>query len=159
MKQLQLFQENYKKKYCHKNNYGGELSAGRRKTKRPLNTKQPLHLILRADVKKPIFLATQPTVKKIVQKFADRFNIKIYESSVNANHLHLLIQFADRESYTGFVRAISGRLAQILKFAWLHLPFTRIVFWGRDLKRVTLYIIQNQKEAWGITSYKPRAGP
>lgn len=153
MKQLKLFKESYKREF------GGELSKGKRKSKRPLNTKQPLHLVLRADTQKPIFLTPQKTIKTTIQRFAAKFNIKIYEKSVNATHLHLLIKFTDRESYMRFVRAVSGRLAQELKFCWLHRPFTRIVTWGSDLKRVTLYIIRNQKEAWGIISYRPRVPP
>jgi len=151
MKQLKLFNENFKREF------GGELARGKRKSQRPLNIKQPLHLVLRADTQKPIFLTPQKKINITIQKFAAIFNIKLYESSVNATHIHLLIKFPDRESYTRFVRAVSGQLAQHLNFNWLHTPFTRIVTWGSDLKRVTLYIIKNQKEAWGMISYRPRA--
>ena len=99
--------------------------------------RQPLHLVLRANSQKPIFLTPQKKINTTIQRFAAKFNIKIYESSVNATHLHLLIKFADRESYIRFVRAISGRLVQQLNFNWLHSPFTRIA-------------------AWGMISYQPR---
>ena len=151
MKQLKLFKDNYKREF------GGELALRKRKSRRTLSIKQSLHLVLRADTKKPIFLTPQKKIKTTIQKFATKFNIKIYESSVNATHIHLLIKFGDRHSYTRFVRAVSGRLAQQLDFRWFSIPFTRVVSWGRELKKVNLYIIKNQKEAWGIISYRPRA--
>ncbi len=90
----------------------------------------------------------------MILRFARKFGVKIFESSVNANHLHLVISFKHRLLYKKFVAAVTGRIAQILKIKWLNRPFTRIIEWGRDFKNACLYVIKNQKESWGLISYK-----
>jgi REP element-mobilizing transposase RayT len=139
--------------------FGGELNLKKRKSIRPLDSKKPLHLVLKADSNKPVFLHQDRIVNKLIRQFADLFGIKIYESSVNANHIHLVIGFKHRKQYQYFVSSLSGQMAQLFNLRWLYRPFTRIIEWGRDLKNVCAYIIQNQKEAWGLISYKRRNSP
>ena len=137
--------------------YGGQLLVGRRKTKRPLNVKQPLHVVLRGDtsrcgslVKKQIFIGMTLT------KMAARFRVKIYEKAVVSNHLHLVLKFSKTEDYKNFVRAVTGILAKRFELRWLFRPFTRIIFWGRDFKRVCQYVHMNFLEAEGIINYQIR---
>jgi hypothetical protein len=108
--------------------FGGELNLKKRKSQRPLDIKKPLHLVLRAEGNKPVFL-----------------------------HQDLVIGFKQRYQHHFFVSALSGQIAQLLNIKWRNRPFTRIVEWGRDLKNVCAYVIKNQKEAWGLISYKPRS--
>jgi putative transposase len=156
MKQLQLSNSPYFKSTP---SFGGELNINKRKSRRPLDIKKPLHLVLRADIEKPIFLHREDVLDKLILRFAKKFGIKIFESSVNANHLHLVISFKHRLLYKKFVAAVTGRIAQILKIKWLNRPFTRILEWGRDFKNAMDYVLRNQKEAWGLISYKRSRHP
>ena len=153
MKQLKLSSSHY---FKSQPSFGGELNLNKRKSRRPLDPKKPLHIVLRTDSNKPVFLHQDPLINSIMEKWAARFAIKIYESSVNANHLHLVIGFRHRALYHYFVSALSGQIALLLKIKWVHRPFTRIIDWGRDFKNACSYAIKNQKEAWGIISYEPR---
>ncbi len=151
MKQLQL---SYSPYFKSSPTFGGELNINKRKSRRPLDIKKPLHLVLRADVTTPVFLHREHVLDKMILRFAKKFGIKIFESSVNANHLHLVISFKHRLLYKRFVAAITGRIAHVLKIKWLNRPFTRIINWGHDFKNVCAYVVKNQKEAWGLISYK-----
>jgi putative transposase len=161
MKQLQLSNSTY---FKSSPTFGGDLNLNKRKSRRPLDVNKPLHLVLRAAVSKPVFLHREHMLDKMISRFAKKFGIKIFESSVNANHLHLLISLKHRELYKKFVAAMTGRIAQVLKIKWSYRPYTRIIEWGRDFKNVCDYVVKNQKEAWGLISYKRstkkvRAGP
>jgi putative transposase len=151
MKQMKLSNSPYFKSSPM---FGGELNINKRKSRRPLDVNKPLHLVLRADVTTPVFLHREHMLNKMILRFAKKFGIKIFESSVNANHLHLVISFKHRLLYKRFVAALSGRIAKLLKIKWLNRPFTRIIEWGRDFKNACQYVIKNQKEAWGLLSYK-----
>jgi REP element-mobilizing transposase RayT len=152
MKQLNLFKDSTKL------NFGGDLLKGKRKSKRPLNPKLPVHLVLRADITKSGTLIQWQTLTKFqIQKWSKRFQITIQERAIVGNHIHLLIQIRTRECYNHFIRALCGALAQKTKLKWQTRPFTRIVKLGRDLQNVTKYIIQNQLEAWRIIPYQPRS--
>ena len=154
MKQLNLSSSHY---FKSRPTFGGELNLNKRKSRRPLDSKKPLHIVLRAAGQKPVFLHQDPLINKLIEKWSARFKIKIYENSVNANHLHLVIGFKHRNLYKHFVCALSGQITQLLKIKWEYRPFTRILEWGRDFKNSCSYVIKNQKEAWGIISYQTRA--
>jgi REP element-mobilizing transposase RayT len=149
MKQLKLFQYNSTRQF------GGDLLKGKRKSKRPLHPKLPIHLVLRADTTKSGTLMRWETLTKYhIKKWAHKFHVTVCERAIVGNHIHLLIKFPGRENYNNFVRALTGMLASKTKLKWLIRPFTRIVQKGRDFQHVTNYIIKNQLEGWRII---PRA--
>ena len=154
MKQLKLSSSLY---FKSQPSFGGELNLKKRKSRRPLDSKNPLHIVLRSEGHKPVFLHQDPLINKIIEKWAGRFVIKIYESSVNANHLHLVIGFKHRKLYHFFISALSGQIAHLLKIKWEFSPFTRIITWGRDFKNACAYVVKNQREAWGLISFEPRS--
>ena len=153
MKQLNLYSSTYFKSQA---SFGGELNHNKRKSRRPLDPKKPLHVVLRCAGHKLVFLHQDPIINKIIRKWAARFTIKIYESSVNANHLHSVIGFKHRKLYHAYISALSGEISKLFKIKWQYRPFTRIVEWGRDFKNARAYVIKNQREAWGLISYQPR---
>jgi hypothetical protein len=58
--------------------FGGALSKGKRKARRPLDTKKPLHLVLRADTAKSgSLLKRQIQIDNALKKYAQKFQIKI----------------------------------------------------------------------------------
>lgn len=134
---------------------GGSLSKkGKRKSKRPLNAKQPHHLVLRSQqstlLKKFVF------IEYYLEKHSQRFQVIIYRRAICSNHIHLLVRFKSREDYQRFIRALSGSLAKVLKIKWSLSPYVKILSWGREFRSAQSYVAQNLLEAFGAIAYKPR---
>ncbi len=138
--------------------FGGSLLNGKRKEKRPLTTKKALHLVIKGDISSSGSLVIKRNwIKKEVKRLAEKFFIKVYdEPGIEKNHIHFTIKISTIENYKKFIKALTGRLVQVLKIKFLFRPFTRIVEWGRHFKRTVNYVRQNAEEALEIRPYKPR---
>ena len=163
--------------------FGGALLQGKRKSQRPLSSKDAIHLVLRSEhaIRQDSFLArrNKRAIEQTLKHFAKKFGVRIYRTAVNGNHIHLLIWITNRTLYKAFIRAVSGKIACHVmggqnfksfcisrrghgspstksKGFWQHRPFSRIVSWGRDFKNCARYIQQNIFEALGFVNYKPR---
>jgi REP element-mobilizing transposase RayT len=151
MRQLSFdFTKNYKKEF------GGSLLLGKRKSKRPLSTKHPLHLVLKSSYK-GVFNPSNKSLRELIQKQSKRFGIKIYDYAVNWSHIHLIIRIKDRTDYLKFIRAITSIIALRAKEfdskfdqVFTLRPFTRILSWGRDFRNALSYQVLNQLEAVGL---------
>lgn len=125
--------------------HGGSLQKGRRKTRRPLSSKKPIHLVLKA--RKNNLYQNKKILHEQIQKFQKRFEIKIYSSAVHFDHVHLLIQVKGRASYNAFVRSLSVEVAKKLGAGiWKLPPFTRMAEWGREFHRLWRYLQKNRVE-------------
>lgn len=100
--------------FSAKKEHGGALSAGRRRSRRPLSTKHALHLTLRSDFAygKRSLLRHRPAVERIMRKAAVRFQVSVYRHAVCSNHLHLLVRGKSRTRLQNFFRVFAGHLAQ-----------------------------------------------
>ena len=158
MKQLSMsFLKNYKKEF------GGSLLVGKRKSKRPLSTKHPIHLVLRSELKR-VFHPSNQSLDKLIKKTAKEFNIKIYDFALNWSHIHMLIRLQNKEDYTKFIRALTSKLALGIRKAKPNIksvftlrPFTRILTWGRDFRNALNYQIINRLEAKGLIRREKKA--
>ena len=136
--------------------HGGQINHGRRKARRPLATKRPLHLVLKCHKDLSLF-SKFDEVKYLINKYSFKFHIKIYSLSVQQDHIHFLIKIENRESYKKFSRSLTGVLARKFgKGIWNLSPFTRVVSWGRDYENTKKYISQNEDEIWGVRPYTAR---
>lgn len=138
--------------------FGGELGLGRRKTRRPFSSTQPLHLILKTAENSPSLRRHYAITNGTIHGFAKKFGTKIYRLAIMRGHIHFLMKFTNAQSYRAFVRALTGQLSLKLKIKWRLRPFTRVLHWGRDFRRVRSYVLQNQLEAEGFIVYY-RKGP
>lgn len=145
--------------------HGGAHAVGKRKTRRPIDRKQALHVVFRAQKAqgKYSFHHFRKPIHEQLQEQSARWGVRCYEASINSNHLHLLLKGRDRRGIQNFLRAFPGLVAQLVmgrvgKF-WDGLVFTRIVAWGRDFLGVRLYVIQNELETRGHIAYRPRPYP
>lgn len=148
MKQLSLIKK-------EKTDFGGSLLKGKRKSRRPLSTNRPIHLVLKSDNAKGRF-AFNPSdqkLKMLAVRMAQKFGVKLYASALNWSHIHLVIRVKNREQYNSFIRAVAGAMVLKLKggkgFFTLR-PFTKIGTWGRQLKTWIDYSQKNQQQAWGL---------
>jgi REP element-mobilizing transposase RayT len=158
------------------NKFGGSLISGKRKSQRPLSIKKPIHLVLRTDEKrtKILFSPKDKQLLKLVRDSASRYQVRIYNFSVNWNHFHFVILVPSRDAYINFVRFLTSQtVAQLskkhrknLKGLFSLRPFTRIVSWGHDFRRVCHYVTANIYESFNYgeemltyTAANWRAGP
>lgn len=177
MKQRNIFlhskhkaQKTFWKKRCNKNNFeqlpssqskfGGTLLNGKRKTQRPIAINKPLHLIVKSEkTNEQIFFSPKDRqLNTLIKKSAERYNIRIYKFSVNWSHFHFVIKVLSRKDYVNFVRYLGAQvvayfskmLKRNIKGLFRLRPFTRIVNWGKDFRKMCKYITTNIAESlWG----------
>ncbi|MCB0356873.1 MAG: transposase [Bdellovibrionales bacterium] len=138
---------------------GGSLSKGKRKSLRPLCSKRTLHLVLKS--KKELLLndpLNRNTFQVYLWKYSQKFNVALYNWSIQKDHVHLQIKIPSRENYKSFIRSLTGQLTREWgKGIWQVTPYTRVLHWGQDFENVKKYIFQNEAEVQGFTPYKRRS--
>lgn len=149
---------------------GGFHSKYNPSFKRPMNSKKALHVVLKSSQAKNLksfkHINNEQKVFDIVDKAAKNFGIKIYDYANGGNHLHLLLKASKREDYVKFIKAITGLIARFVNKAergcpsknkfWDSRPFSRIVHFGKDFKKVKSYFLRNTLEALGWVKYQKR---
>ena len=109
--------------------FGGALLEGRRKSMRPLSSKDSIHFVLRSSwaMGSDSFLAqrNRKQVDRIICRFAKKFGVRIYERAINSNHIHLLLRMTNRRLYRAFIKAVSGQIASHVMGQQSFLEFSR----------------------------------
>jgi len=128
--------------------------------------KHAVHLVLRARLPVLRLKKNKALVSQVVFETARKFQVKIYNNSLNSNHIHLLVKAPTQKSLHDFLRVLTGQIAQRITGAvrgkknklnfWLRPVWKRIVHWGRDFLNLHQYIYQNQLETLGLIPYQPR---
>jgi REP element-mobilizing transposase RayT len=122
---------------------------------RPLDSKLPVHLVLRSHKSAMRLLKTIKVVDRQVARTCKRHGIRLYQYANVGNHLHLLIKIPRRQRWAPFIRELTGRLAQLVRNQigfegdfWTQRPFTRIVLgWQRAFQIAKDYVRLNALEA------------
>lgn len=149
--------------------HGGEHTRGKRKTVRPIDPKQALHVVLRSSQARGELSMLRPRhcgpIHDFTQALAGRWGVRLYRYANVGNHIHLLIKVPSRAVWKRFLRELAGGIAIIVTGAkkgsgltrnssgrgfWDHLAFTRIVKFGRDYENLGRYLIKNLFEAAGV---------
>ncbi|MDR3608319.1 MAG: transposase [Oligoflexia bacterium] len=150
--------------------HGGDLAQSKRKTRRPIDPKQALHIVLRASIARGARSLLHPNhcnhVDTFVHKTARKWGVRLYRYANVGNHLHLLVKVPSRTAAQRFLKELAGGIAQLVTGAqkgralprkadqergfWDGLAFTRIVQFGRDYAGVARYLVGNLFEAAGI---------
>jgi len=150
--------------------HGGELGVGRRKVKRPLVSRRPMHLVMRSSLAKGEYFLFRKRntniIKAELKKWSSHFFVKLYRYAIVGNHVHLVVKGKTIKGLQGFLRVVPGQIGQKITGSkkgnercarFWDLPiYSRIVEWGRALRTVINYVIQNELEAKAIVPYKPR---
>jgi len=148
--------------------YGGAINY--RKVARPFDSKKLTHAVLMGTVGKSLrFTKSSESIRKLIYRVANKYEVTIKELAVNHDHIHMLFRALSRELQKKFLRLVAaglGRQYKALrakfgirsnKSLWRHRPFTRLVSWGkRSLKIIRNYIRKNREEAAGVVEYEPR---
>ncbi len=166
--------------------HGGSFSVKSRRSRRPLNTDYPVHLVLRSEIAfgARSLKRNRRIVLRTLFKFSKRFEVKVYEKAICSNHIHCLVKAPSRRAMQNFFRVFAGQIAQEILNAhpltasesadrggtqsvgkthpknrrsfWTLLAYTRIVRWGFDFRTVLKYVVRNTLETERIIPYKPR---
>lgn len=141
--------------------FGGATLKGNPKTNRPLESKMPIHLTMRARKSVLRLPKTFEVVNRTVYAVARKHGVKIYKFANVGNHLHMAIKIPHVRRWAAFIRELTGRLALVCrhfrdyKSFWLYRPHTRIVRgWKKAFRIVKDYIDLNIWEAEGFISRK-----
>ena len=149
MKQLNLLK-------LEKTEHGGSLSEGKRQSFRPLHTQKLVHLVLKCDTKISLY-KNRSLVINVIRRQEKLAGVKIYDLSVQHDHIHHSILFSDRSQYKKFIRATTGILARKLGSGiWKYRPYTKLVEWGRQARNLSDYIRMNELEVQGLIPYQSR---
>ncbi|WP_374029282.1 transposase [Bdellovibrio bacteriovorus] len=133
--------------------FGGDLSKGKRKSRRPLSEKEPIHLVLKSNKafgrRSLLHPVNRKLLLKYTRRFVFRFRVKLYRFANVGNHIHILIRVPDRQAYVSFISALTGTISKmIFKSAgmWDLRPFTRVASWGRGFSTLKRYIDRNVEQ-------------
>ena len=141
-----------------KDSFGGSLLKGNAKTKRPLDSKLPILLTLRATKGGMRLPKAFGKVDAAVNRCAGKYGIKIYEYANVGNHLHFVLKIPRRASWAGFIRELTGEIAAQMKLLldikekfWMFRPHTRVVQgWRKAFNIAKMYVHLNVLEAEGF---------
>lgn len=159
--------------------YGGLLLKTRkgRRHARPISTTQSMHLVLRSSQAIGARSFTKPAhareIRKIIDKFAQKYGIQIQSLANVGNHLHFQLKIAKRQGYYRFIRAITAAIAMQItgrnrwtvskmekaerqKKFWDYRPFSRILTGWKDFLTVKDYLQINQLEGLGLSRTEAR---
>ncbi len=141
--------------------FGGESLKGNAKSARPLDSKLPIHLTLRASrsvLRVPKYFGK---VEEIIRAVSLKHGVKIYSRANVGNHLHMAIKIVHVRRWAAFIRELTGRLGLLMRGLmdgeklWLYRPHTRIVRgWKKAFEILLDYIELNRWEAEGFISRK-----
>lgn len=142
--------------------FGGSQLKSNPKFKRPLSTRLPIHLTLRARRSVLRLPRTYKFVSREIERIAKKHGLRIYRFANVGNHLHILFRLGKISRWAPFIRELTGRLAQGLatfgiriKDFWMYRPHTRILAgWGRAYRVACQYVELNRLEAQGFISRK-----
>ncbi|MGZ3723369.1 MAG: transposase [Bdellovibrionales bacterium] len=146
--------------------FGGSLlKNSNAKIKRPLDSKLPIHLVLRSVKGGMRLPKTFSGVNATVERTCKKHGVTVYKYANVGNHIHMVIKIPGRPRWSAFIRELTGRISQYVqgitgrqlgaeKF-WSQRPFTRIVRgWKRAFKIAKDYVHLNLLEAEGFISRK-----
>ncbi len=101
---------------ARKSEHGGAFSDKKRRSRRILSIKNPIHLTLRSDLAfgSRSLIKHQNLIRHVIRKFAKRFYVKVYRYAICGNHIHLLIKGQNRVGLQNFFRVVAGHTAQYI---------------------------------------------
>jgi putative transposase len=141
-----------------KDSFGGALlKNSHAKTQRPLDSKLPIHMTLKAKKSVMRLPKNFKLVNTTVARVCKKHGVTIYKYANVGNHLHLVIKIPGRRRWAAFIRELTGRVAQPIKdngeSFWALRPFTRIVRgWRKAFQIAKAYVELNLLEAEGFIS-------
>ena len=145
--------------------FGGSLLQGKRKTARPFSKRKPMHITFKRSNSygRLSLVAKQTAIVLLVNALAKKHGVKVYELSVNPDHVHFLLLSPAKKLFQKFLRECSAKIVGLMTRAkkgqrlvarfWQCRPWSRLVEWGRAFTAVRDYILRNRLESAGVVPY------
>ncbi len=99
-------------------NFGGSLlKNSHAKSERVLDSKKPIHLVVRSTQAKgrKSFLYSGQKIESTIRRHAKNKGVRIYEMANGGNHIHIIMRIPKQRSlYAAFVRGFTGELARMM---------------------------------------------
>ena len=70
------------------------------------------HLVLRARLPVLRLKRNKAIISQLFFELSEKFQVKIYNNSLNSNHIHLLVKAKTQKDLHGFLRVLAGQIAQ-----------------------------------------------
>jgi putative transposase len=145
--------------YTQTATHGGAEAVGKRKSRRPLDSKYPVHLILKSKkAKGSLSLRAKRNLHWIwllAHRKAEKFDVQLQGFANVGNHLHFKVKFKRREHFQKYLKSVSALIARHVTGArkgkafgkfWDFLAYTKVVkIWTQE-KRLNRYITANAIE-------------
>jgi hypothetical protein len=114
-------------------NHGGALRKGKRKTARPLSSKQPVHFTMKSEHARGSlsFLKKENTsyINHLRSRLGKKYFVTTYQFANSGTHLHFLSQYKDKKMFQNFLRVFAGLVARFVTKAERGKPFGK-KFWA-----------------------------
>jgi len=135
-----------RKSYSH----GGDTSAGKRKTARPITTRTPMHVVFSAKVEQQEYSfftkRNAQLVKRVFKTYKKRYGLKIFHFAMSPNSIHLIVKARTRSGLQTFMKLFAGTIAKSIliecqtkrskrKF-WKNRAFTQFINLGKEFSMV-----------------------
>jgi len=135
---------------------GSEFATKNPKTKRPLHSKFPLHLVLKGRKGGLLSPKVHIKINEVVVRMNRKYGHRMYDYSNNGNHIHASLKLSRIQNWSAYIRELTSKIVQILREAgllaaqekyWIGHPFTRIVrSWRKGFQDLRNYIQLNAFE-------------
>jgi REP element-mobilizing transposase RayT len=147
--------------------YGGDLlkKASARLHGRTLDTRNTMHFVLRSSKATGdwSFRRHRGPIKNILDKFANRYGVRLLSMANVGNHLHIHLRLTNRHTYRAFIRAVSAAIMMKVtgtsrwtriksaKGFWDRRPYSRVIVGWLGILRLRDYLQVNQLEGLGYS--------
>ena len=112
--------------------HGGEYARGKRKKARPISTKKPIHLTLRSSYAVGVYSfrtkRNREFISALIRSLSRKWGIRIYEFSINSNHIHFALRTLTRKGFQNFLRTLGSQIATFVTGARKGRPFWKAIF-------------------------------
>jgi hypothetical protein len=137
--------------------HGGSKLKQRRKIRRPLIEKKPIHVVFKSHKARGAlsFYNNKRLVAALLRERAEKYFVEVRQFVNMGNHLHLCVVFKDRKMFQNFLRTFAALLARKITGAhraksfgqfWDGLVFTRVLHSSLELLGLRGYFEGNHLE-------------
>ncbi|MEK2689800.1 hypothetical protein [Bdellovibrio sp. GT3] len=150
---------------------GALLKNSNAKSARPISTKHAMHVVLCSSQAVGDFSFRNSRnwkrITEILVQQAQKYRVELHEQVNGGDQLQILIKVKSRDSFNGFIRAISGMISMAVTGAaktralktkfWSYRPWSRVVRLVRGYRIQVDEVVQQY--VFELRTAKPRRAP
>lgn len=151
--------------------FGGSLlKNSHAKEARPLSSKKALLVVMKVSQSNGIrsLLKSERIIHNMILKQGRLHNVKVFQVKNSGSNIQLLLRFTKRRSFQNFLRSTCGLIARKTLQAergrssinngtspkfWSQRPFTQIVNWGPEFKKLLTRLDPKASSSLSLASF------